>query len=127
MSTTAPAQTPLVASSPPANTSNTQYSAIPLYNSTTPVGTTNSGTSFFSWIWFIFLIIYLIIWFSSGVAAFVASFICLGYQGSTSDKIVGIMIALLFGPLYWLYFSLNKNYCYSGVSVNHQQQQMSDF
>lgn len=124
---TAPAQTPLVTPSPPANTSsNTQYSAIPLYGSTPTGTTTNNSGSFFSWIWFIFLIIYLIIWFSSGVAAFVASFICLGYQGSTSDKIIGIMIALLFGPLYWLYFSLNKNYCYSGVSVNHQQQ-MSDF
>ena len=126
MSTTTPAQPPLVAPTPPANSStNTQYSAIPLYG-TTPAST-NSGTSFISWIWLIFLFIYLFIWFSSGIAAFVASFICLGYQGSTSDKIIGIMIALLFGPLYWLYFSLNKNYCYSGVSVNHQQQQMSDF
>jgi len=104
-------------------------STVPLIkpNTTTTTTTTNNnipGGAFFSWIWFIFLIIYFFIWIISGVSAFVASFICLGYNGSFSDKLIGISIAVLFGPLYWLYFSLNKNYCYKNVVINDQ---MSDF
>ena len=46
-----------------------------------------------------------------GIAAFMASIICLFYKSSTGDKIIGFLLALFFGPFYWLYFIYNKSYC----------------
>lgn len=81
-----------------------------------------SGTgSFIVGVWVFYAILYLIIWVVSGIAAFIASLICLGFRGSMSDKIIGIVIAVLMGPLYWLYFSLNKDYCVSSYQVNQMQ------
>jgi len=108
MSNTAPA--PLVV-----NTGN----PTPVSSSPTIVTSANTG-GFFAGIWFLYVFLFVVIWFFAGIAAFVASLICLGYNGSMSDKIIGILLAFLLGPVYWLYFGLNKSYCLS--SSNYMSQ-----
>jgi len=60
-----------------------------------------------------FLIITFIwVWIIAGLLGFLASIICFGYNGSISDKFLGVLIVLVIGPFYWLYFIYNSNYCY---------------
>jgi len=53
----------------------------------------------------------LAVWFLAGFAAFVTSFVCFGRSGSLAQKVVGLLLALFFGPFYWLYFVFDKSYC----------------
>lgn len=57
------------------------------------------------------LLIFLIIWMIIGIIAFITSIVCFGYSGSMTEKVIGLLLALIFGPFYFLYFYLNKNYC----------------
>jgi hypothetical protein len=57
------------------------------------------------------IVIFVIIWVIIGLIAFITSLVCFGFSGSTTEKIFGLILALLFGPFYFLYFYLNKNYC----------------
>jgi len=59
-----------------------------------------------------FLIITFIwVWIIAGLLGFLASIICFGFNGSVSDKFLGVLIVLIVGPFYWLYFIYNSNYC----------------
>jgi len=60
----------------------------------------------------IFILIILWLWFIAGALAFLASLVCFGFNGSIGDKFLGLVIVLLLGPFYWLYFIYNSNYCY---------------
>jgi len=53
----------------------------------------------------------LILWIIAGIIAFIMSLICFTRSGSTTDHFLGLIIALLFGPFYFLFFVFNKNYC----------------
>jgi hypothetical protein len=53
-----------------------------------------------------------ILWVVAGVAAFIMSLVCFGYNGSVFDKIIGLLLAILFGPFYWIFYNYNKNYCH---------------
>lgn len=119
-SSATPASAPVASPAPSASVASPAHIAAP---SATPATTTtnNSASSFVVGVWVFYAILYLIIWVVSGIAAFVASLICLGFRGSMSDKIIGVVIAILMGPLYWLYFSLNKDYCVSSYQVNQMQ------
>lgn len=108
MSSSAPA--PLVV-----NTNN----PVPVSSSPTVVASANTG-GFFAGMWFLYVFLFVIIWFFAGVTGFVASLICLAYKGSMSDKIIGVLLAFLLGPVYWLYFGLNKSYCLSSSSYTSQ-------
>ena len=61
-------------------------------------------TIFFSWI-------FIILWLVIGFIAFITSCVCFFRQGSTIDKIIGLILALFFGPFYFLFYGLNKDYC----------------
>lgn len=60
---------------------------------------------------YIFILIFVIIWFVAGILAFIASLVCMFFQGSVTDKTVGILLAIILGPFYWLYYIYNINYC----------------
>ena len=62
-----------------------------------------------------FLII--VIWLLAGLVAFIASIVCFGRGGSSSENIVGLLIAMFFGPFYWIYFFVSKTYCTSKPSM----------
>lgn len=51
------------------------------------------------------------VWILAGIAAFIASLVCFGYSGTTSEKVIGLILSILVGPFYWIYFGVNKNYC----------------
>ena len=51
------------------------------------------------------------IWAVLGMAAFITSIICFGRSGSFGQQVMGLIIATLFGPFYWIYFTYVENYC----------------
>jgi hypothetical protein len=53
-----------------------------------------------------------LIWLFTGVLAFITSLICFAFHGTMSDKFLGLIVALVIGPFYWLYFIFNNTgYC----------------
>lgn len=44
-----------------------------------------------------------LLWVGVGFAAFIKSLICFGKKGKTGQKILGLILAVLFGPFYFLY------------------------
>jgi len=53
-----------------------------------------------------------LIWLFTGLLAFLTSLICFAFNGSISDKFLGLIISLIIGPFYWLYFIFNNSgYC----------------
>ena len=67
-----------------------------------------STTSFKS---IIVIILLIIIWFILGLVAFIWSLFCFGKSGTSLDHIVGLLLALFFGPFYFIYYGVKKNYC----------------
>ena len=52
-----------------------------------------------------------LIWMLAGISAFVMSLICFGFSGTMPEKVIGLFLAIFFGPFYWIYFIAVKNYC----------------
>ena len=52
-----------------------------------------------------------VIWTVLGISAFVMSLLCFGKSGSTSQQIFGFILAVIFGPFYWIYYMVAKKYC----------------
>lgn len=57
------------------------------------------------------LLVFLLVWIVAGIAALITSIMCFGASGSTSDKVIGLVIYIFLGPFYWLYYAANKKYC----------------
>jgi hypothetical protein len=76
----------------------------------------SSGISIMSWIWIILLVI---IWAFAGLTAFFASLVCLFYNSSVSDKVVGLFLSVFFGPLYWGFYIYKASYCTKYPPVNY--------
>lgn len=56
-------------------------------------------------------------WVLLGLAGFVYSLVCAGKTPSMARAIMGIVIAVLFGPLYWVYWYADKQYCRGPVGT----------
>ena len=52
-----------------------------------------------------------IVWFVFGFAGFIMSFICFGYTGNIGEKLLGLILAVVMGPVYWLYYFVSPSYC----------------
>jgi hypothetical protein len=52
-----------------------------------------------------------IFWIILGFAAFITSIICFGRSGSIYEKIIGLLLAIFFGPFYFLFYAFNAGYC----------------
>jgi hypothetical protein len=61
------------------------------------------------------VILLIVLWVVSGLIAAIMSLVCFGYKGSTLDKVVGLLIAIFLGPLYWFYYAFNGAYCLKNV------------
>jgi hypothetical protein len=72
-----------------------------------------SGATFLGGI-FIFLIF---LWVLAGLSAAVMSLVCFGYKGSTGDKTIGLLLAIVMGPFYWFFYAFNSAYCLSNDSI----------
>jgi ABC-type Co2+ transport system permease subunit len=55
--------------------------------------------------------IVLIVWAVLGLFAFGLSIFCFGHSGTTSQKVFGLLLAILFGPFYILYYRFSETYC----------------
>lgn len=59
------------------------------------------------------LLLLIVVWGVVGIAAFIMSLVCFGYSGSTTQKLVGLLLAVFFGPFYFIYYGVSKTYCSS--------------
>jgi hypothetical protein len=59
------------------------------------------------------VIIFAVAWVLAGIIAFVFSLVCAGKTPDAARIFLGILIAIFFGPLYWIYFFVDKAYCRS--------------
>lgn len=55
--------------------------------------------------------LFTIVWVIIGVIAFIYSLFCFSKSGSALDKVVGLVLAIFFGPFYFLYLHFYKSYC----------------
>lgn len=62
-----------------------------------------------AWYWFWYTVVFF--WVFLGILGFLWSIICFGKSGDLGYKIVALLLAVFFGPLYWLFFYSVKNYC----------------
>jgi hypothetical protein len=51
------------------------------------------------------------IWGLLGIIAFIYSLYCFTKRGSPIDKAVGLLLAMLTGPFFFLYLYVNRRYC----------------
>ncbi len=57
------------------------------------------------------VLLFVFIWAIAGIIAFFISIFCMFKSGTITDKAVGFLLAVVLGPLYFIYFAFNKNYC----------------
>ena len=59
------------------------------------------------------IIIYILmfIWALIGIFAFILSLICFGRSGTLLEKILGLFLAIFFGPFYFIFYMFNTKYC----------------
>ena len=58
-----------------------------------------------------FLGLFALAWVLFGIAAFFFSLVCFGRSGSFGEKIFGFLLALIFGPFYFVYYFADGAYC----------------
>jgi len=58
-----------------------------------------------------FGIVFGVLWVMFGIAGFIMSFICFGYTGNVGEKLLGVVLAVVLGPWYWLYYYSSSSYC----------------
>ena len=57
------------------------------------------------------IIVLYLVWALLGFAAFVMSIVCFNYAGTPAENGVGLLLALLTGPFYFIYYMMGKTYC----------------
>jgi hypothetical protein len=63
--------------------------------------------------------IFVVVWMVLGVAAFVMSLVCLSKKGSKSGQnVIGLLLAIFLGPLYWFYYILGGSYCTNRIATS---------
>jgi hypothetical protein len=55
--------------------------------------------------------IFILIWGLLGLVAFIMSLICFSRSGTLLEKFMGLILAFLLGPLYFIFYGLDKEYC----------------
>jgi hypothetical protein len=56
-------------------------------------------------------LVFAYIWAGFGILAFFLSLVCLGFSGTIFEKVFGIVLALLLGPFYFVYYYMSSTYC----------------
>ncbi len=57
------------------------------------------------------MLLFVVAWVVGGIEALVMSLVCFGFSGTTTEKILGLALAFFLGPLYFIFYAVNKNYC----------------
>lgn len=60
-----------------------------------------------------FVMVFILIWMLIGFAGFIMSIVCFGRKGTSMNNIIGVLISVFFGPLYWIYYMVmpKGSYC----------------
>lgn len=45
------------------------------------------------------------------IAGLIMAIVCFGRSADTKLNVIGLLLVLLLGPFYWLYYFLSPNYC----------------
>ena len=61
-------------------------------------------------VWIVFFVI-VGVWSLTGLVAFIKSIICFGSTSTMTEKLLGFLLAVFFGPFYFIYLYVNKDYC----------------
>jgi ABC-type maltose transport system permease subunit len=56
------------------------------------------------------MVLFIFLWVIIGIIAFITSLYCFTRSGTTTDKFIGLILAFLFGPFYFIFFSMS-GYC----------------
>ena len=59
----------------------------------------------------IVVVIFMLLWALIGIIAFIFSLVCFVRSGTIVEKALGLVLAVLFGPLYFLFYIFNTGYC----------------
>ena len=57
------------------------------------------------------ILLFIFLWILLGFIAFVWSIVCFAKSGTTVDHVIGLLLAIFFGPLYFIYYGVRKDYC----------------
>jgi hypothetical protein len=55
--------------------------------------------------------LFMFVWIVLGLAAFVWSLYCFGKSGTIFQKCLGLVMAIFFGPLFFLLYKFSPTYC----------------
>jgi hypothetical protein len=58
-----------------------------------------------------FMLLFLLAWVLGGIGALIMSLVCFGFSGTMTEKIIGLALAFFLGPLYFIFYAFNKDYC----------------
>jgi len=73
-----------------------------------------------SYVFYYIISIFILIWVLLGIAAWIMSIYCFK-SGVNPDSVMGAVIAFIppfLGPLYWIYYIWNPNYCRKNITIN---------
>jgi hypothetical protein len=59
----------------------------------------------------IVILIIAIVWILLGIIGFIMSLICFGRSGTTTQHVIGLLISIFFGPIYWIFYFAVPDYC----------------
>jgi hypothetical protein len=59
----------------------------------------------------IIILIVVIVWVILGIIGFIMSIICFGRSGTTAQHVIGLLISMFFGPIYWIFYFVVPDYC----------------
>jgi hypothetical protein len=60
-------------------------------------------------------LIFIWVWIIIGISAFITSLFCFSRNGRLIDKIIGLVLAIFFGPFYFLFYAFNSDYCKKSI------------
>jgi hypothetical protein len=100
---------------PPAQQQSEDYSALKTTSSLLPavpdfnklISSIQSGSNPTATFWAVLVLG----WVLFGIAGFLMSLWCIGFTGNFGEKFIGVIIAMILGPWYWLYFYSVPTYC----------------
>ena len=71
----------------------------------------NSEETLGDYIYLIFYTLFVLIWVIAGIFGFITSIVCLFFDSSPGEKVLGVFLGFITGPFFWLYYIYNMNYC----------------
>lgn len=72
-----------------------------------------------------FWLFFIGVWALVGILGFITSLVCFFYDGTTTDKFVGLLTSIVLGPIYWFFYAFSDHYCTSSEKQTAGQQQQS--